>query len=138
MTGGTLSGTDNITITGAISMEAGALVSDSGTVTADGGIDIDPVHGSGLPTLSGGTFLNYGTATVSGSGPAMELENGATVVNEPGATWDEESQGITVGSGAATKFINEGIFVSTGSSTINTSFNNTNVKKTEPSTVTVN
>ena len=124
MSNGTLSGTDNITVTGAMSMTNGALVSDSGTVTADGGITITPVHGSGQPTLSGGTLENFGTATVSGGGAALEIENGATVVNEPGAEWNQETQELNLFAGTGT-FTNEGSFVSTGSTTVTVVFNNT-------------
>ena len=141
---GTLSGTDNLTVSGLITYGSNGLVSDSGTIVADGGISISTNHGTGgTMVLSAGTLENFGTAvnTTSGGGD-LELENGASIVNEPGATWEEETQGIVLGSGTAT-FTNEGSFISTStvnappSNAIDVVFNNTTTNTSEPATVTV-
>jgi hypothetical protein len=84
MSGGTLSTASTLTVTGAMSW-TGGTISGGGTLAAQGGIAIS---GNG-PTLDNSTLDNSGMATWSGG--TIIANHGAVFNNEPGASFDAQS-----------------------------------------------
>jgi hypothetical protein len=76
---GTLTGSDSFIVTGPLTLN-GAALSTTGTIDAEGGL---AVTGGSLDYC---TLNNYGTATWSGTNGLL-AGHGATVNNEPGATF---------------------------------------------------
>ena len=104
-----LAGTDSLIVTGMLTLDGGILQT-SGTTDAEGGITIEDYSSTGA-VLEYGTLNNYGTA--SWTGGAIVANNGAVLNNEPGATFDAQSDDSLVWGG----------FVSTGAGAVPT-FNN--------------
>jgi hypothetical protein len=75
LSGGTITGSADLTINGALNWTGGTM-SGSGQTFANGPVTIDT--SSGGVTLDGRTFVNAGTATVTGSG---------SVLGSDGAVW---------------------------------------------------
>jgi len=80
LSGGTLTGADNFSIT-AMTWTGGTL-SGAGTTTVTGTLDML----SSSVTLDGRTFNNAGTATIGGTSFYMIMYNGAVFNNQAGAT----------------------------------------------------
>jgi hypothetical protein len=127
MSGGTINGTSNISITGPFTWSGGTLGT-SGTTTANGGITFS---GNGDIYLSTGTLsipLGQTAAfTTSGASPSFYMGSGATVTNA--GTWNlQNDASVQNNGGSAGTFTNSGLFEKTGgttTSTISVPFNNT-------------
>jgi fibronectin-binding autotransporter adhesin len=105
--GGTISGSDTMTVSGAITWSGGTQ-SGTGTTNANGGMTL-----TGEPFFSGRTLNNAGTATWNGI--AFLMENGAVFNNLSGATWNSENDGAIQYEGGTTPvFNNIGAFEKTG------------------------
>ncbi|HZN56120.1 MAG TPA: hypothetical protein VFB67_12450, partial [Candidatus Polarisedimenticolaceae bacterium] len=98
LSGGTVQGTDVVTVSGSMTWTGGALAG-GGIVNANGGIS---VSGSGVKDLNLRTLRNTGTATWSGSG-SVRLGGGSVIDNQ--GTWDAQSDAqfsVLGGSGTIT------------------------------------
>ena len=103
---GTLTGTDNLVITGPLNWSGGTL-STTGTIDAEAGMTI--TGGS----MEYGTLNNHGTATCSGS---IGVGDGATINNLAGATFDVAGDtSIGYGGGDVPTFNNAGSLISSAS-----------------------
>ena len=129
--GGTLTGSDTVTVSGQTTWTYGTM-SGTGTTVADGGLAIT-VSSDGSVLLDNRTLTNAGIGTLSSSGSNSALEAGdnAIINNLSGATFDvQNSIGINTNyhvPGSAT-FNNQGTLTkSTGSGTtaISAALNNT-------------
>ncbi|MGO9921253.1 MAG: beta strand repeat-containing protein, partial [Isosphaeraceae bacterium] len=83
--GGVLTGSDTLTATGQITWTFGTM-SGTGVTNSQGDLEL-----TGLGQfLSGRTLNNFGTATLSDSGyyDGVFMDGGATINNEPGASFD--------------------------------------------------
>src|SRR5262249_52951638 len=121
--GGTLAGSDSLTISGLLTWSAGiqctgfssgACVTGSpnATTTANGGIGF-PVSAS--PQLNGRTLSNTGTANWTGATGEMFMSNGAQVNNPANATWKFQNDSLIVNGGGVGQVINNGgVFEKTG------------------------
>ena len=122
MTGGTMSGSDAITVTGHFTFNGGTL-SGSGAFTA-GDIEMS----SGTRTVDTKTFHNTGSAVLSGFG-YLYLANSAVWDNKATATFDAQNDyGIYPSGSPGGTFNNLGTFQRTssgGTFYINAPFNNT-------------
>jgi len=85
--GGTLGGTDPVTVSGPLASTGGQLTG-PGTVTAGGGLSIS---GDTQFLISGCTLVNNGTATWSGG--SINGDNGAVLSNPAGSTFDVSCDG---------------------------------------------
>ena len=104
---GTLEGTDNLTVTKAITW-SGGTESGTGTTNANGGMTLTVE-----PFLSGRTLNNTKVATWDGI--AFLMEDGAVFNNKAGATWNHENDSdIQFEGGATPVFNNAGTFEKTG------------------------
>ena len=124
---GLLAGTDTLTVTGLLTWQNGgqmctpsncqAPAGAQGVTNANGGI-----AGSGGNSLFGRTLNNSGTATFANGG-ALTMSYGAIVNNQSGATWNLASDYFIAngGNGAASGFINAGLFQKTGGTSTATS-----------------
>jgi len=128
MSGGTLTGSGNLTVTGPTTWTGGTM-SGSGVTDAQGGLTIGSTEsGSYTENLSGRTLDNDATATLSSPSPdspnGLDFYNGATLINEPGASFSVTTDTSIVGSSGNT-FINEGTFAKTGgtNSPVSVTFN---------------
>jgi hypothetical protein len=122
MTGGTLAGSDTVTISGLFTFNGGT-VGGSGTFNANGGIDMT----SGTRYIDTRTVRNAGTATFSAVG-YLYLQNGGGFNNLAAGTFDAESDYGIYPSGTPGNFTNAGSFTRTTSSglfTVNVPFINT-------------
>src|SRR6266513_1461573 len=137
--GGTLAGTDSLTINGPFTWSVGTQCtgisgttcvagSPNATTTANGGISFPSTSS---PRLDGRTLVNNGTATRTGAAGAMTMLNGAQVNNPTNSVWDFQNDSpITNGGGTGQAFNNNGGTFKksggTGTSTIsNLTFTNT-------------
>ena len=120
---GTLTGTDSLTVTGVTTWSSASTMSGTGPLIAQGGLNISDPGGSGFVTLNTRTLENFGTATFASAGGNFFQMQNATVINEPGATWNITSEGFSVSSGTDS-FNNQGTFNNSGTSTINVPFAN--------------
>ena len=134
LTGGTLTGTDTITVSGVTTWSSPSNLTGSGTLIAQGGLNISSPSGSGSDTLNTRTLENTGTATFTGSG-SLEMVS-ATIINEPGATWNLETAGLAANGGSDT-FNNEGTLNTTGSSAIIVTFTNSGTVAVNSATLTL-
>ena len=129
MSGGTLTGSGNLTVTGPTTWTGGTM-SGSGITDAQGGLTIG---GTGTGTynenLSGRTLENDATATLSISSPdspnGLDFYNGATLINEPGASFSVTTDTSIANGNGVNTFVNEGTFAKTGgtSSPVSVTFN---------------
>ncbi len=118
ITGGTLTGTGVITVSG-LTTFSGGTIAGSGDVNADGGILINSPGNTVF--IDGRTVVNPvgQTATWSGPGGAIETLDGA-VFNNLGTFVAETTGSFEQGSGANSSFNNDGTFTkSTNSGTVN-------------------
>ncbi len=129
--GGTLTGPGTLTVTG-LTTWTGGTMSGSGITNANGGMTIGDAGSSDQMFLDQRTLNNAGTATIADEAYyypyGLLLSSGATVDNEPGATFDfitDASIDDGGGSPDGGAFINEGTLSKTGgagSSVINAAF----------------
>ena len=95
LTGGTLGGSDTITVSGTATWtnanSGSGSISGTGTFIASSTstLNITAYANDGSVTLSGETLENFGTATLQGTigGNELVLQGGATIINEPHGTW---------------------------------------------------
>jgi hypothetical protein len=119
-TGGLL-GTMPVAVSGPMTWTGGILGSAGSSllVVANGGLTIS---GTGVKPLNGGTLLNNGTATWSGSGQITAINN-AIFSNAPSALLDLQADGVAFGTFAgAPALINAGTLrksAGSGTSSIN-------------------
>ena len=141
--GGTLTGSDTVTVSGQTTWTYGTM-SGTGTTVADGGLAIT-VSSDGSVLLDNRTLTNAGIGTLSSSGSNSALEAGdnAIINNLSGATFDvQNSIGINTNyhvPGSAT-FNNQGTLTkSTGSgtTTISAALNNTGTVSVQSGTLDV-
>ena len=116
ITSGILTSTADITVSGLTTIQGGAITG-SGDVNANDGILLDPAGATFF--LDGRTMINAlgQTATWSGNGSSVEMEDGA-VFNNLGTFLAETTGLVEQGAGAASSFNNQGTFTrstSTGS-----------------------
>ncbi len=129
LTGGTVGGSDVITVSGLFMFNGGTL-GGSGAFNANGGIDMS----SGTRTLDTRTLHNGGTATLSAVG-YFYLANSGLFDNKVGATFDAQSDyGVYPSGSPSGTFTNAGTFTRTTSAATFTF----NVPFTNSGTVTVN
>src|SRR5882762_287979 len=133
--GGTLAGSDSLTINGPFTWSVGTQCtgisgitcvtgSPNATTTANGGISFS----SSSPRLDGRTLANNGTATWTGIAGAMAMLNGAQVNNPTNSVWDFQNNSlITNQGGTGQAFNNGGTFKKSGGTGTSTviAFNNT-------------
>ena len=112
LTGGTLTGTDNITVSGVTTWSSQGTLSGASTLMAEGELNITAPSGSGFVTLNTPTLENFGTATFTGTG-FIQMRAPPSLTNR--RTWNLETEGLSVSSGSDT-FNNEGTLNTTGSS----------------------
>ncbi len=107
-TGGTLGGSDGVTVTGLLSWSGGTMAGPGATL-AQGGMALS---GGGDEYLDGRTLDNYGSAAWAGANNFIHLSNGAAWDNEPGSVLDSQADGqeLVSGGGAAVSFSNQGTF----------------------------
>ncbi len=124
--GGTLASTDNLTISGATTWTGGTM-SGGATTVADGGLTLGGTTTNTTfdEVLSATTLENFGTATLATyyTVQGLFLSGGATVVNEPGETFDIISDANILGNGgnpSGGTFNNQGTFAKTGGTGIST------------------
>jgi len=133
-TGGTVSGTGNLTVTGPLNWTGGTM-SGSGTTTANGALLIETT--SATPVLNGRTFESDGTATLTGSG-TFTIVSGALFDNPKGSTFNVQGD-ATIGDGSDTgTFSNEGTFrktLTTGTTPLDVQFNNTGTTSVQSGTL---
>ncbi len=124
LTAGVLTGPDTVNVSGLLTWSNGSMEG-SGTTVAEGGIDLGLTSGSANPELDAHTVINQGTANWDGSGE-FDLFDGATFVNQSGATFNQQSNIIATdpGDGEAPSgvFDNQGTFVVAGAATMEASF----------------
>jgi hypothetical protein len=130
MSGGTLTGPGDLTITGATSWTGGTM-SGSGTTIAEGGLAIgSATAGLADEILSGRTLNNAGVATLSSPNDSygLYLTGGATLDNAPGSTFNIETDAQIVFGGNSPSdgtVVNEGTFAKTagtGTSAVGVTF----------------
>jgi YD repeat-containing protein len=127
---GTLTGSDPLTVSGAMSW-TGGTISGRGVINANGGLALGGGPGVAIgETLSGRTLNNAGAATLapSNSSLSLSLDSGALFDNKPGASFTfQNDAGIVDGGGATSTFLNEGTLTKaggTGYTGISVAFNN--------------
>jgi hypothetical protein len=124
--GGSLGGSGTVTLNGALTWKFGSIAG-SGTVLANGGILLDDTATfQQPPALIGMTLENGQKALWVGSGE-LDVVAGGTLVNRPGATFTIQSDAPINSSDSSGVFTNQGTLVkslTSGSTTINTAFNN--------------
>jgi YVTN family beta-propeller protein len=125
--GGTLTGTGTLAITGLFTWSSGTM-SGAGITNANGGMSIP----NGSVVLDTRTLNASGTTTFGNTtgGSNLFLQNGAVLNNLVGATWNivnGAGNGIFYNGGASPAFNNAGTFKMTGgtSDTVNVAFKNT-------------
>ena len=106
-------GGGNLTVTGSMVWNGAAAISGFGTLTIASGalLHLSTGHYLGTETLNGVELDNAGTATLVGaigSNNGLALENGAKLINEPGATFTILTSGPITSDGTVTAFINQG------------------------------
>lgn len=137
---GSLGGTGIINVSGMTTLTnafgAPTLISGSGTLNANGGINLTlNAQGSGGAfNMNDHALNNGGTATTSGSfGVAMN--SAASITNRAAGTWTENG---TVGYSGGT-FNNQGMHIkaSSGNSTVSSTYNNTGTTRVDEGTLTL-
>jgi hypothetical protein len=124
LSGGTLSGSDNVTISG-VATWTGGTMSGSGTTTIASGGTLDLLGAA--KTLDGRILNNSGTATMSGATSALTLANGATFNNQASGSFEIQNDGTIASSGTGNTFNNQGTFsrtLSFGTAAIGVAFTN--------------
>src|SRR5262249_60037125 len=85
----TLTGSDNLTVTGATTWSnfgsSTPTISGSGLLILHGGLSM-PGPGTSIKLVSR-TLENFGTASFDSNGIILQMTS-ATIINEPGATWN--------------------------------------------------
>ena len=123
LSGGVLSGSDNITVSGVMTWSGGTM-GGSGTTTIAAGGTLDLL---GAAKTLRSTLDNAGTATVSGAAVTLTMANGAVFNNQASGSFEIQNDGTIANSGAGNTFNNQGTFsrtVSSGTATIGVVFNN--------------
>jgi VCBS repeat-containing protein len=128
LTGGTLSGTDTVGVTGLATWSAGTM-SGTGTTSANGDLDINTAGQKRLE--SGRTLHTAGTTTWSGSTAnntnELVVQDGSVIDNS--GTWNDENAHVVriVTGGGSNAFNNHGTYnrtAVTGATQISIAFNN--------------
>ncbi len=125
MSGGTLTGAGTVTVDGLLTWSGGTM-SGSGTTIAQGGMALGGTAANTHFTelLSARTLENFGTATLTSyyTYPIYDglwFDTGATLVNEPRASFDITGNAQIVANGGSPgggTVLNEGTFAKTGGS----------------------
>jgi hypothetical protein len=123
----TLSSSGNLTVSGLFTLSGAALHSVGGphTLTANGGLILS---GSNPCTLDGWTLVNVGAATSTEG--AVVMENGATIDNLAGATFNDQIGtffNLNTGDTSVMAFNNAGLFITSANQSNSTYFGYTNV-----------
>jgi len=105
-TGGTITGGGALTCQGGISVSgSGAVLLDAISLNNYGSLDFSQSNSAPRVLLDAISLNNYGTATWNSGG--LSAGDGAVINNEPGATFDAQSDfSLTYGSGAVPTFNN--------------------------------
>jgi hypothetical protein len=124
-TGGTLTGTATVTVTGQLNWTNGTMTG-GGTTVAAGGLTVDTTS-FGNPNLSGRTLDNVQSASFLGSA-TFSVSNGGTLDNQAGATFTIQGNGLMAPGffQSPGNVRNERSFVMAGGGTANLSVNFTN------------
>ena len=121
VTGGTLGGSDTVTVSGPMTWNNNGTLSGSGAVNANGGLTIN-----GAAFISGRTLNNGGTAVWSAG--TIGTGNGAVINNLAGATFETTFDGFPQNNVSGSRlFNNAGTFRKsggTGTTTIDNTFTN--------------
>ncbi|OIN90414.1 MAG: hypothetical protein AUJ20_14785, partial [Comamonadaceae bacterium CG1_02_60_18] len=113
LSGGTLSGTGNVTVSGAMDVTDTSTLTGTGTLTTQGTTTL-----SGSPTLNGAvTWNNSGTLDIGGANRVL-MYNGAVLNNLAGGTINDATSATAPleGNGSASTFVNSGTFNKNASS----------------------
>ena len=108
LTGGSLQGTDNVTVSGLTAMSGGASLYGTGILNAEGGLTLD-LSVPGQYIYIGERTVNA-SGTITQNGPEIVWVNDAATINVlPGATWTI-GDGSTIGEwgGPVSTFNNQG------------------------------
>ena len=125
LTTGTLSGSDNVTVTGLMTWSGGTM-SGSGVTTIAAGGTLDFL--GAVKTLDGRTLNNAGTATVSGPAVTLTMANGAIFNNQASGSFEVQNDSTIASLGTGSMFNNQGTFnrtLGSGTATVGVVFNNT-------------
>ncbi len=95
MTGGWLTLTGTLTVTGPM-IWTGGYIAGPGTLVVEGGLQLGTGAGDQQQQLHGATLINQGTLTLTDK-DSFSQESGATVVNQAGATIDIDGDANWVG-----------------------------------------
>jgi len=135
LTGGTLTGTGEVTVNGAITWSVG-LMTGAGTTNANGGIAFS---GTGLKDITTGRVLNTaGTITVTGTG-GVRVGSGASIHNS--GLWDTQvNASVNNNIGGAALFENQAgatfrKSAGTGTTTIGLPFDNAGTLEVQVGTI---
>jgi hypothetical protein len=126
LTGGTLTGAGDITVTAQMTWTGGASLTGDGSTTVAAGATL-AINGSSNLGMDTRTLTNAGTGTWSGTANLF-LGNGATFNNASGATFTVNNDQSVNAFGTSAVINNAGTFTKSPSSnttTINIRFNNT-------------
>ena len=134
--GGTLNGTDTLTISGTFNWTGGTMSGSGTTSIASGGTLT--FSGSSTKTLSVRTVDNAGTVNLIDTGQ-FDLRNGAVFTNQAGGVFDAQSDAfMDHGFGTVPTFNNNGTFKKsggTGTTTFEPIFNNTGAVQVQSGTL---
>jgi hypothetical protein len=136
MTGGTIGGSDTITVSGLLTWNGGTA-GGTGAFNASGGINMVAAGGHNLDTR---TLKNAGTATLGAS--SLTLSNGAVFNNLASGTFDAQGNGSINTSGSPPgSFTNVGTFqrsTSSGTFVVYSAFTNTGAVNCDTGTLQFN
>jgi hypothetical protein len=128
MSGGTLTGSDTVGVTGLLTW-TGGVMEGAGSTVAAGGLDLGANDGAGHEeSLAARTLVNEGTATWVGTNGIISLVAGSTFLNHAGARFTQDNGGTIqtdFGAGISPSgvFDNEGAFVVAGGGTMEAALN---------------
>jgi hypothetical protein len=105
LTGGTLTGTGNLTVSGAMSWSGNSNLYGAGNLTLPSGSTLNITGASGNEVMDARTLNIAGTATWSGSNN-LYMQDGATLNVQSGATFTAQTSQTIFNSGGATPVIN--------------------------------
>jgi hypothetical protein len=137
LSGGTLTGAGSLTVNGPLGWSGGVMAGTGATV-AQGGLVLNPTDSYLI--LDQRTLSNASNATYSGPGTlGMIVDDGATITNLAGATWDFQiDASINTTQGAVGTFTNQGTLLKsagTGTPNIDIVFNNSGTVLAESGTL---
>ena len=123
LNGGSIGGTNLVTVAGALQWNGGTIGSSAGVQIAGGGAL--SIAGTGAKTLSG-SLANAGVATFAPEGGSYLNLNG-TLHNQAGGTFDLRNDALFNYGGGGAQIVNEGLFIKsagTGTNILEVDFNN--------------